>query len=61
MKTVNGTIQGVVHEMALIETQPTSKSAGSCAPLVMTVSSGHFAGDEVTTKSHVWRIEGAIY
>jgi hypothetical protein len=61
VKILTGTVYGVTDEMALVEAQPTGRSAGTFTPNLFTITHGYVDSDHIEIKTHVWRINDPIY
>jgi hypothetical protein len=62
VKTLTGSVYGVMDEMALVQSQPTSKpNTSPFTPNLFTISRGYVDGDRIDIQTHVWRVDGRIY
>ncbi|KAI0529942.1 hypothetical protein GGR58DRAFT_276760 [Xylaria digitata] len=61
VKTLNGSVHGVIDEMALVQSQPTGRDAGAFTPGLFSISHGHVDSARVDIQTHVWRVNELIY
>ncbi|RYP23389.1 hypothetical protein DL765_001094 [Monosporascus sp. GIB2] len=61
VKTLTGSVHGVIDEMALVEAQPTGRNAGPFTPELFAISRGYVDGDRIDIQTHVWRVDDPIY
>jgi len=62
VKTLAGSVRGVIDEVALVQAQPTSRSAGPFSPDILSVTFGYIDHDDhIDIQAHVWRVDDFIY